>query len=81
MDDGAVITFEIEDGFLLRQVRPEDAQSVLKSVMANSDHLHEYMHWMVPEYSLDHGKNLSPRATRQRRKRRRWDLAFSRDPT
>jgi ribosomal-protein-serine acetyltransferase len=58
MDDGAVITFEIEDGFILRQIRTEDAGSVVKGVMANYDYLREYMHWMVPDYSLDHAKEF-----------------------
>ncbi len=62
MDDGAVITFEIEDGFILRQIRPEDAESVFKSVMANYDHLREYMHWMVPDYSLDDARDFIARS-------------------
>ncbi len=58
MDNGAEITFEVEDGFILRQIRPEDAESVYKGVMANYGHLREYMHWMVPDYSLNHAKEF-----------------------
>ena len=51
-------TFEIQDGIILRPFHGGDAEAVFQTVSANYDHLREYMHWMVPDYSLDHSKEF-----------------------
>jgi ribosomal-protein-serine acetyltransferase len=58
MDGNALITFDLGDGHILRPFHAGDAEAVFTAVMANYNHLREYMHWMVPNYSLDHAKEF-----------------------
>jgi ribosomal-protein-serine acetyltransferase len=58
MDEAAMITFDLGDGIILRPFQAGDAEEVFKTVTANYDHLREYMHWMVSDYSLDHAKEF-----------------------
>jgi ribosomal-protein-serine acetyltransferase len=45
--------FELADQIVLRPYRLDDAEEIFAVVMANYDHLRPYLHWVVPEYSLD----------------------------
>ncbi len=58
MDNEPITSFAVEDGVILRPFRSEDAELVYTAVVANRDHLVEYMHWMVPEYSIDHAREF-----------------------
>jgi ribosomal-protein-serine acetyltransferase len=45
--------FELADEIVLRPYRMEDAEEIFAAVMANYDHLRPYLHWVVPEYSVE----------------------------
>ncbi len=65
-----MITFELDDGIVLRQFRTGDAEAVYSAVKSNYRHLREYMQWMVPEYSIDHAKEfiaLSTEAAKEKK--------------
>ncbi len=64
MDDGALTSFDLDGGFTLRRFRSEDAEAIYSAVIANSDHLREYMHWMVPDYSIEHAKAFIASSTK-----------------
>lgn len=46
------MSFRLDDEITLREFSTGDADAVYKTVTRNYDHLREFMHWMVPDYSL-----------------------------
>lgn len=50
--------FRIDDEIALRPFQMDDAEAVFTAVSKNYSHLKEYMHWMVPEYSLDSARDF-----------------------
>ena len=58
MDAGSITTFGLAGGIVLRPYRIDDAETVHNAVIANLEHLREYMHWAVPDYSLDHAREF-----------------------
>ena len=53
-----MISFQIDNEILLRQFVIDDAEGVFTAVMHNYEHLRPFMHWIVPEYSLDSAKEF-----------------------
>ena len=58
MDVEPIVRFRVDDKILLRQFTQAASGTVFETVMANYDHLHNYMHWMVPDYSLQSAKDF-----------------------
>jgi ribosomal-protein-serine acetyltransferase len=59
-----MITFQIDDELSMRQFRDGDAESVFNIVRQNYDHLTEYMHWMVSDYSLQSAREFVERSVK-----------------
>ena len=51
MDAWAVESLWVDEDIVLRQFSPDDVDIVFDSVHRNAEHLMEFMHWMVPDYS------------------------------
>ena len=62
MDTPIVTSFKIGDDITARPFRVGDAQSVFVAVNANYEHLREYMHWVVPDYSIRHAEEFIERS-------------------
>ena len=45
--------FQLTDEIELRPFEETDAEELFATVIANYDHLRPYLHWVVPEYSLE----------------------------
>ena len=69
MDVGSIKSFELDGGIVLRAHRSDDAEAVYNAVIANLDHLREYMHWAVPDYSLDHAREFIAASIKGREER------------
>ncbi len=52
MDAWPLDEFHIDNELLARVLTADDAASVFEVVRRNEHHLMEFMHWMVPDYSL-----------------------------
>ena len=63
MDTWAVKSFQLDDEVILRRFIPEDAGKVFETVCRNAEHLTEFMHWMVPDYSLKMAEVFIDRST------------------
>ena len=63
MDTWAVKSFQLDDEVILRRFIPEDAGKVFETVCRNAEHLTEFMHWMVPDYSLKMAEEFIDRST------------------
>lgn len=69
MDAWAVTGLQVDDEIVLRQFGPGDAQIVFDAVRSNVEHLTKYMHWMVPEYSVEMSKQFINASIESRDKR------------
>lgn len=50
--------FDLDGGLLLRQFEDADADVLFRTVKANYDHLRTFLHWVVPEFSLESSKRF-----------------------
>lgn len=50
--------FQLTDEIELRPYVDEDAEEIYSAVKANYDHLHPFLHWVVPEYSVEMAKEF-----------------------
>lgn len=48
-----MLSFKLDNEIELRPYLEEDAEEIFTAVMENYDHLHPFLHWVVPEYSLE----------------------------
>ena len=62
MDATQLASFRIGDEIVVRPFRSGDAEAVFEAVTSNYEHLREYMHWMVPDYSLRHAEEFVERS-------------------
>ncbi len=62
MDAWGIESFRIDDDIMLRTFRLDDVGTVFDAVHRNADHLTEYMHWMVPDYSMEMASEFINRA-------------------
>lgn len=53
-----MVKFQIGNEIELRQFVESDAEDILSAVKENYNHLHPFLHWAVPEYSLEFAKNF-----------------------
>ncbi len=51
------------DEFELRRFCRSDAETVFETVVRNREHLQPFMHWMVPEYSIDSAREFIESST------------------
>ena len=52
----------MDGGLLLRQFEDTDADVLFRTVKANYDHLRTFLHWVVPEFSLETAKEFIERS-------------------
>lgn len=58
MDHELKIAFRLSNELGLRTFRENDAPGVFACVMKNCEHLRPWVHWMVPQYSLESAKTF-----------------------
>ena len=56
------VTFELDDGIVLKPVTETDVEDIFSLVRRNEAHLVEFMHWMVPDYSIDMSREFVERS-------------------
>lgn len=64
MDAFALERIPLDDRISLRRFKDDDAQRVHSAVVRNADHLTPFMHWMVPDYSLEMARDFIARSTK-----------------
>lgn len=69
MDAWAVTSFRIDDEIELRQFTPDDVDIVFAAVSRDAEHLMEFMHWMVPDYSREMSRDFLNSSIENRDKR------------
>ena len=52
---------KIDKELELRSFEERDAREIFEAVKANYEHLRPFLHWVTPEYSLDHAKEFIER--------------------
>lgn len=64
MDPFTLEKIDIGDRITLRRFKDDDASEIHLVLMRNVDHLTPFMHWMVPNYSLDMARDFISRSNK-----------------
>lgn len=64
-----MVTFRIDDEITLREFREGDAAAVFTTVSANYEHLHSFMDWITPDYSIGSAKEFIVKSIKGREER------------
>jgi len=64
LPDFSDISFCIGDEIILRRFVEQDIDTIYAVVDRNKDHLMEFMHWMVPDYSREMAQEFFERSTK-----------------
>jgi ribosomal-protein-serine acetyltransferase len=78
MDKELRTEFRLDDEIVLRAWREDDIEIALNAVLRNRDHLQAFMHWMTPDYSIDHSKKFLTDAIANTRERKSLGLGMFR---
>ncbi|NOT46966.1 MAG: GNAT family N-acetyltransferase [Acidobacteria bacterium] len=73
-----MVSFRIDREIILREFTYEDAEEVFRTVTENYEHLRPFMHWIVPDYSLELTRHFISEAIAARLERRNLGLAILR---
>lgn len=73
-----MVSFRLDDEITLREFSTGDADAVYKTVTRNYDHLHAFMHWMVPDYSLRSARQFLRHTAEGRANRKNLTLGIFR---
>jgi ribosomal-protein-serine acetyltransferase len=65
-----MVTFQLDDGSVLREFSESDVDAVYETVLANRQHLQTFMHWMRPEYSRQDATDFINQSIRNREERK-----------
>jgi ribosomal-protein-serine acetyltransferase len=79
MDKELRTEFRLDDEIVLRAWSEDDIEIALNAVLRNRDHLQAFMHWMTPDYSIEHSKQFLTDAIANRRERKNLGLGIFRD--
>ena len=64
LPDFSDISFCVGDEIILRRFVEQDIDTIYAVVDRNKDHLMEFMHWMVPDYSREMAQEFFERSTK-----------------
>lgn len=64
------------DGLVMRAWREDDIHAALEIVLENREHLHTYMQWMTPEYSIEESRKFLHEGIKNRLDRTTLGLAL-----
>lgn len=78
MDAELRTEFELDGEIRLRAWAEEDTDAALAVVLRNRDHLQPFMHWMTPDYSLEHARKFLTEAIANRIARKNLGFAIFR---
>jgi len=73
-----MVTFRIDDEITLREFREGDAAAVFTTVSANYEHLHSFMDWITPDYSIGSAKEFIVKSIKGREERTNLSLGIFR---
>lgn len=76
MDTGLSTEFVLDDEIKLRAWTENDIEDALEIVLRNRDHLQQYMHWMTPDYSIEHARKFLTEGIAARKDRKSLGLAI-----
>ena len=71
--------FDIGDGLSLRAWTENDVDAALEIVLRNREHLHTYMTWMTPQYSIEDAKKFIAEGITNRLEKKNLALGIWRD--
>ncbi|PYT01156.1 MAG: GNAT family N-acetyltransferase [Acidobacteria bacterium] len=78
MDIELKTDFRIDDELSMRAWREDDVDAALDIVMRNREHLHTFMQWMTPEYSIESAQKFITDGIASRLERKTLGLALFR---
>ena len=79
MDKELRTEFRLDDEIVLRAWCEDDIEIALDVVLRNREHLQAFMHWMTPDYSIEHSKQFLTDAIANRRERKNLGLGIFRE--
>ena len=78
MDKELRTEFRLDDEIMLRAWCEEDAETALKIVLANREHLETFMVWMTPSYSIADARKFIEDGIKSRKERKSLGLGIFR---
>lgn len=73
-----MVSFRLDNGIVLREFLPQDAEAVFEAVTRNYDHLKAFMHWASPDYSLRLAEEFIEQAQANRQDRKTLGIGIFR---